>query len=107
MQETQETGDVGLIPGSGRSPGEGKGNPLQHSVLSNPTDRGVWQATVHGVAKSRIQLSTRVELFGGQLVITFHLKKTDNKKQANKKSEKGKKELGSSPHDPQLCVQMG
>ena len=42
-------GDLGLIPGSGRSPGEGNGNPLQYSCLENPTDRGVWQATVHGV----------------------------------------------------------
>ena len=43
--------DVGLIPGSGRSPGGGGGNPLQHSCLENPTDRGAWQATVHGVAQ--------------------------------------------------------
>ena len=42
--------DVGLIPGSGRSPGEGNGNPLQHSCLGNPMDRGAWQAIVHGVA---------------------------------------------------------
>ena len=44
-------GDVGSIPGSGRSPGEGKGNPLQHSCLGNPMDRGAWQTIVHGVAK--------------------------------------------------------
>ena len=44
-------GDVGLIPGSGRSPGEGNGNPLQYSGLENPMNRGPWQATVHGVAK--------------------------------------------------------
>ena len=44
------------IPGSGRSPGEGNGNPLQYSCLGNPMDRGVWQATVHGVAKSWAQL---------------------------------------------------
>ena len=43
--------DVGLIPGSGRSPGEGNGNPLQDSCLENPKDRGVWQATVPGVAR--------------------------------------------------------
>ena len=43
--------DVGLIPGSGRSPGVGNGNPLQYFCLENSTDRGVWQATVHGVAK--------------------------------------------------------
>ena len=44
-------GDLGLIYGSGRSPGEGKGNPLQYSCLRNPMDRGARQATVHGVAK--------------------------------------------------------
>ena len=50
-------GDLGLIPGSGRSPGEGNGNPLQYSCLENPMDGGAWQATVHGVAKSQTQLS--------------------------------------------------
>ena len=44
-------GDVGLIPGSGRSPGEGNGNPLQYSCLENLMDRRTWQATVHGVAE--------------------------------------------------------
>ena len=46
-------GDPGLIPGLGRSPGEGNGNPLQYSCLENPMDRGAWQAIVHGVAKSQ------------------------------------------------------
>ena len=45
-------GDVGLIPGSGRSPGEGNGIPLQYSCLGNPMDREAWWAIVHGVAKS-------------------------------------------------------
>ena len=45
-------GDLGLIPGSGRSPGEGNGNPLQYSCLENPMDGGAWWATVHGVAES-------------------------------------------------------
>ena len=45
-------GDVGLTPRSGRSPGGGNDYPLQDSCLENPTDRGAWQATVHGVAKS-------------------------------------------------------
>ena len=44
-------GDVGSIPESGRSPGEGNCNPLQYSCLGNPMDRGAWKATVHGVAK--------------------------------------------------------
>ena len=50
-------GDLGFIPGLGRSPGEGNGNPLQYSWLENPMDGGTWWATVHGVAKSRTRLS--------------------------------------------------
>ena len=50
-------GALGSIPGSGRSPGEGYGNPLQYSCLENPMNRGAWRATVHRVAKSRTQLS--------------------------------------------------
>ena len=50
-------GDLGSIPGLGRSPGEGNGNPLQDYCLENPMNRRAWQATVHGVAKSRTQLS--------------------------------------------------
>ena len=49
--------DLGSIPGSGRSPGRGHGNPLQYSCLENPMDTGAWWATVHGVAKNQIQLS--------------------------------------------------
>ena len=44
-------GDLDSIPGSGRSPGEGNGNPLQYSCLENPIDRGAWWAIVHGVTK--------------------------------------------------------
>ena len=50
-------GDPGSIPVSGRSPGEGNGNPLQYSCLKNPMDRGAWWVTVHGVAKSWTQRS--------------------------------------------------
>ena len=50
-------GDLGLIPGSGRSPGGGHGNPLQYSCLENPMDRGTWQAAVYGVAQSQTRLS--------------------------------------------------
>ena len=48
-----KAGDTGSIPGSGRFPGGGNGSPLQYSCLGNTMDRGVWLATVHGVAKSR------------------------------------------------------
>ena len=49
-------GDLGSIPGSGRSPGEGNGNPLQYSCLENPMDGGTWWATVHGVPESQTRL---------------------------------------------------
>ena len=51
-QSAHNAGDLGLIPGSGRSPGEGNGYPRQYSCLENSIDRGAWQATVLGVAKS-------------------------------------------------------
>ena len=50
-------GDLGSIPVLGRSPGEGKGYPLQYSCLENSMDRGAWQVTVHGVSKSQTRLS--------------------------------------------------
>ena len=56
-ESTCNAGDPCLIPGLGRSPGEGKGNPLQYSCLGNPMDRGAWWATVHGVVKSWTQLN--------------------------------------------------
>ena len=49
-------GDAGSIPRSGRSPGEGNGNPLRYSCLKNPMDRGAWRAAVHGVAQSQTRL---------------------------------------------------
>ena len=52
------TGDAGLIPGLGRSPGEGNGNLFQYSCLRNPMDKGAWWVTDHGVKKSQTQLST-------------------------------------------------
>ena len=51
VKNLTEVGDTGLIPGSGKSPGERNGNPLQYSCLGNPTDRGAWWATAHGIAK--------------------------------------------------------
>ena len=53
----------GLIAGSGRSPGEGNGDPRQYSCLENPTDRGAWQGTVHGVAKNQTQLSNWTHIY--------------------------------------------
>ena len=60
MQETAcSTGDLGSIPGSGRSLGEGNNNPLQYFCLGNPMDKGAWESTVHGMAKSQTQLSNQ------------------------------------------------
>ena len=51
-ESAYNAGDMGSVPGWGRSPGGGNGNPLQYSCLGNPMDRGAWWATVHGIAKS-------------------------------------------------------
>ena len=53
-----DMGDASSIPGSGRSPGEGNGNPLQYSCPKNPTDRGAWQGSVYGVTKSWTWMSS-------------------------------------------------
>ena len=68
-------GDVGSIPGWGRSPGEGNGNPLQYSCLENPMDGGAWWATlVHGVAKSQTRLSDFTFTFFRNLEIRSELR---------------------------------
>ena len=59
IESACNAGDLGLIPGSGKSSGEGNGNPLQHSCLESSRDRGAWWATVRGVTKSRTQLSDK------------------------------------------------
>ena len=56
-ESASSTGDAGLIPGSGKSPGGGHGDSLQYSYLENPIDREAWRAAIHGVAKSRTRLS--------------------------------------------------
>ena len=81
------SGDPGSIPGSGRSPGEGNGTPLQYYCLENPMDRGAWQATLCGVAKSQTQLSVhsitlnkyflRAQYVQGTLLGTEEVKKED------------------------------
>ena len=77
-KESACNGDLGLIPESGRSTGEGNGNPLRNSCLENPMDGGAWQATVHGVSKIR-QLSnftipsmvSKEEIVGNSLVVLW------------------------------------
>ena len=68
-------GDLGSIPGLGRYPGEGKGNPLQYSCLENPMDRGSWQATVHGVAKVEHNLATKPPPLMDRVVRYFYFVK--------------------------------
>ena len=58
-ESAYNTGDRGLIHGSGKSSGEGNANPLQYSCLGNPRDRGTWQATVHGVTRVGNDLATK------------------------------------------------
>ena len=58
---TGDGGDTSSIPESGRSPGEGNGDPLQYSCLENPMDRGAWQATVHGVVRVGRDLATEAK----------------------------------------------
>ena len=64
--------DPGLMPGSGRSPGEGHGKPLQYSCLENPMDRGAWRAIVHGVAKSQAWLTN---IHNNHYLIVLHIQK--------------------------------
>ena len=70
-ESARNVGDLGSIPGSGRSPGEGNGNPLQYSCLENPMDGGAWWATVHGVAKSRTRLSDFTSLMDNYMGIKW------------------------------------
>ena len=70
-------GDLGSIPGLGRSPGEGSGNPFQYSCLENPMDRGAWRATDHRVAKSQTQLkrpSTHTHVWESWFAALFQTK---------------------------------
>ena len=65
--------DMDSIPGLGRSPGEGHGNPFQYSCLENPMDRGAWQTTVHGVAKNQKWLKPLSTYHQGSPVTCFNL----------------------------------
>ena len=65
-------GELGLIPGLGRFPGERNGNPLQYSCLENPMDRGAWQATVHGVTRVGHDLATKLPFDNNPQVPLYH-----------------------------------
>ena len=77
-------GDLDSIPGSGRSPGEGNGNPLQYSCLENPMDVGAWWATVHGVAKSWTRLSDFTFTFYITIQIYFYITVSIPSSESNK-----------------------
>ena len=61
-----DTGDMGSVPGLGRSPGEGNGNPLHYSCLENTMNRGAWWATDHGVTRNQTRLSTTQQQRGSK-----------------------------------------
>ena len=71
-------GDLGSVPGSGRSPGEGNGDPLQYSCLENSVDRGTWRAIVHGITKSQTWLSDWY--FHFSLMVRLILESQDRKR---------------------------
>ena len=71
LDNAGDSGDVGLILGSGRSLGGGNGNPVQYSCLGNPMDRGAWRAIIQEVAKSWTQLSTCTHMNGGWKVVCY------------------------------------
>ena len=88
-ESTCNAGDLGSIPGSGRSSGEGNGNTLQYSCLGNPMGRGAWWTTVQGDAKSQIQLSNKyfdtMELLGRMVLYPFH--RCESEAQTNKMTD--------------------
>ena len=65
-ESAYKAGDLGVIPGLGRSPGEGNGSPLQYSCLENPRDRGAWRATVHGITRVGQNLAAKPPLWSSQ-----------------------------------------
>ena len=86
-------GDLGSVPGSGRSPGGGHGNPLQYSCLENPMDRETWQATVYGVTKSRTQLSDFTFTFLDKINSLYDFALMVSKRLASLKKKKDVKKL--------------
>ena len=82
LANAQDIRDPGSIPGFGRSPGGGHGNPLQYSCLENPMDRGAWRATVHGIAKSQTSLKQ---------FITHHIPGNMDKSYNTEKEKKSRK----------------
>ena len=85
--------DMGSIPGSGRSLRRGHSNPIQYSCLENPTDRGVWWVTVHGVTKSQTQLSMRMRAHTHSLSLSHtHSHRVSGRQTISKSHYSGKKQ---------------
>ena len=78
LANTRDTGDSCFIPGSGRSAGRGNGNPLQHSCLGNPMDRGAWWATVQRVAKNQTRMHARTSASWGNYEVAQNYDKKRN-----------------------------
>ena len=87
VESACSAGDLGLMPGLGRFPGDGNGNPLQYSCLENPMDGGAWQATVHGVAKNRTRLSNFTLLY---TLVSFFYVYSNAKQKKNQVSKLSK-----------------
>ena len=83
----RNVGDLGLIHGLGRIPGEGNSDPLQYSCLGNPMDRGAWWAAVHGVTKSRTRLSDFTYLLTYLLKIFLQQKQTNKREPLTKEKD--------------------
>ena len=83
--------DLGSIPGLGRSPGEGNGNPLQYSCLENPMDRGAWRATVHGVTESQTRLSNFTFTPASKQIL-YHLSYMGSSRNHKPRSIRGRKQ---------------
>ena len=97
-----QAGDVGLIPESRRSPGEGNGKPLQYSCLGNPTDRGAWRATVHEVARTRHNLATKQQ----QIITRRKKRNPSNSKQTGRSLWVGRELTAGKSIDPTILSDL-
>ena len=102
-----DVSDQGSIPGSGRSPGGGHGNPLRYSCLENPMHRGAWRATVHGVAASRTQLHswahTHACCISENSAVSIKTPVTKSSPRTRRSDRKWRDWKSGNPHVPRKC----